>query len=358
MRLILNICLLTCIVFHCTAQEKVRMLFAGDAMSHIVQVRWAQTPEGRDYSVCFREVRCYTENADYAVVNLETPLDSMPYSGYPRFSAPDEYLDALNDAGFDLFLLANNHIVDRGGKGALRTIKQLECRSLEYAGVYAGIEQRSCNYPYVKTFNNGADSLRVAFLNCTYGTNGLPVPEPLVVNIIDTACIHADIDEIRSQVDLCVMCVHWGVEYKTRSSLRQRQLAQWFADAGIDMIIGGHPHVVQEYEVLTANDGRSVPVFYSLGNMISNQRWRGSNGGIFVMVTADMASKKITDVGYLPVYVHKGIWKGERQYHLLPTINMIDTLERVSLPKADRDSMRVFHRQTTERLHNVRLISE
>ncbi len=339
-------------------KDTVTLLFAGDAMSHTVQVKWAKTGSSYMYAPCFSEVRPYIEKADWSIVNLEAPLAGMPYTGYPQFSAPDEYAEALAETGFDLMLLANNHIADKGRQGLERTIDTLEAKGILYAGAYHNHESRSCLYPAVKTFSNGTDSVRIAFFNCTYGTNGLPVSEPNTVNRIDTAQIRIDMEEAADNTDLQVMCIHWGNEYQRHSSTEQRLTARWLAEEGFDLIVGSHPHVVQEADTIITTDGRLVSVFYSLGNMLSNQRWRGSNGGILAQAEVAIQEKKICGISYMPVYVHKGVWKGVRQYHLLPTEQLVDTIGNVNIPKADRDSMIVFHKETTRRLQNVRTNSK
>ena len=340
-----------------TAADTVSLLFAGDAMSHTVQVRWARTPEGLDYSPCVEEVKPYLSNADSCIVNLETPIAGAPYTGFPRFSAPDEYLDGLADAGFDLYLLANNHVVDQGGRGLSQTIGKLQQRNLTFSGAYPNEESRSCQYPAYKTFVNDIDSLVIAVFNCTYGTNDLRVPSPFVVNRIDTAEIRSDIEEAGKHADIKILCIHWGVEYQQNASSPQKRLAEWLAEAGFDLIIGSHPHVIQEYEVITTSDNRQVPVFYSLGNLLSNQRWRRCNGGIMAQIRLHLTEKKIVGVSYIPLYVHKGSWKGVKQYHLLPTAQLIDTLDRVDIPRWDRDSLRVFHNDTQQKLQNIAITS-
>ena len=337
------------------AQDTLSVLFAGDAMSHLTQAKWAKTVDGYDYSDCFVPIQPYLNQSDYNIVNLETPLAGR-VSGYPKFSAPDSYLDALKGAGFNLFLLANNHVMDCSKEGMERTIGQLEQRCLPYAGAYADGLSRDSLYPCYITLGNSQEQLTFAIFNCTYGTNGLPVTAPCVVNRLDTAEIRKDYQtSLQRDADFRIMCVHWGVEYKTKASDNQRKLAYWLADLGFDLIIGSHPHVVQEYEVITTADGRQVPVFYSLGNLISNQRWRGSNGGILASVRFLATERTILDVSYLPVYVHKGSWKGKKQYFLLPTPELVDTLDRVPIPKADRDSLIIFHNDTRERLNNLTL---
>ena len=353
MRQLLLILVVTTSVLFARAQDTIRLIFAGDAMSHIVQVNWARTADTYDYSPCFLRVTPWLDKADYAVVNLEAPLGGLPYSGFPRFSAPEQYADALSQAGFDLMLLANNHIVDRGKEGLERTIRHLQDNDIAYAGAYTDSESRSCSYPVYKTFTDGFDSLRIAFFNCTYGTNGLPVYAPNIVNKIDTTEIRIDLEETEGKADLRVMCVHWGEEYDARAAAIQHKRAQWLADMGFDLIIGSHPHTVQQYDVITAADGRRVPVFYSLGNLLSNQRWRGCNGGIMAIADLSFQQKRIIRTDYLPLYVYKGMLDGSKQYHLIPTTTVIDTLSRLPIPQSEREVLKVFHNDTKTKLQNL-----
>lgn len=110
-------------------QDSAELVFAGDAMQHQRQIDAARLKDGSlDYGTYFTALQPYIESADFAVVNLETPLGGAPYSGYPMFCAHDNYVDALTEAGFDLMLSANNHILDRRDRGVRRTIKTFEER--------------------------------------------------------------------------------------------------------------------------------------------------------------------------------------------------------------------------------------
>ena len=132
--------LLTCLFFLTTtwgafAQKRITLLFVGDLMQHKGQIDAARTPEGTyDYTECFDLVRNQISQADIAIGNLEVTLGGKPYTGYPAFSAPDEYLQAIQDAGFDILLTANNHCLDRGRKGLERTLQQLESLDIPHAG--------------------------------------------------------------------------------------------------------------------------------------------------------------------------------------------------------------------------------
>lgn len=160
------------------------LVFAGDAMQHDRQIEAARRSDGSfDYSAYFRHVADYVCAADYAVVNLECTLGGKPYKGYPCFSAPEEYAVALKDAGFDLFLHANNHCLDRRDAGLRRTLDQLDMLGVPHVGTYRNAAERAKNYPFVADVKG----IKIAFLNYTYGTNGITVQGDVVVDYIDRA---------------------------------------------------------------------------------------------------------------------------------------------------------------------------
>ncbi len=293
-----------------SARSYVRLLFSGDAMQHSTQFQWAWDRATRtyDYEPNFRYLHSYTKDADINIVNFETTLSGKPYSGYPRFRTPDAFLGELVKAGFQVFALANNHILDGDQKGMKRTLKKLD--PYIHVGAYLDAKDRAENYPLIFHI----DSLKIALFNTTYGTNQLLPVAPNIVNYIETEQLEIDMAESLKDttIDLRIMYIHWGTEYQLYHNAYQRGVAQWLADLGIDLIIGGHPHVVQDYEVLTASDGRTVPVMYSLGNMVSNQRWEDSNGGILATVDIDCTTRKVVSIDYIPFYVHKGSLFNER----------------------------------------------
>lgn len=321
-------------------------------MGHSPQFQWAYNPatDTYDYEPNFRYIRPFVLRSDLSVVNLEVTLAGQPYSGYPNFSTPDSYLDALRNTGFDVFMLANNHILDRGRRGLERTLDQMgNCPNM---GAYRSPEDRAARYPLIIN----VQGLRIAFFNCTYGCNGYKALPPTSVNLIDTAQIAADLRSIQdSAVDLRVMTIHWGVEYLLKANQKQHDLAKWFADKGFDLVIGGHPHVVEDAEMIG-----DVPVFYSLGNLISNQRRLNTNGGLLVRVNIIRSTGKIVSAEYLPCYVHKGIITTqtdgkavqERHYFLIPTTEYLAGHYPFRLPAEDEEALRTFHFNTLQRIPN------
>lgn len=257
--------------------DRAAIVFAGDAMMHAAQIDAARRPDGSyDYSDCFAAIAPYVTEADYAVVNLETPLGGKPYTGYPCFSAPDAYAHALADAGFDLFLTANNHTLDKRDRGARRTIATLDSAGYAHLGTYCDAAQRDSVLPLVKDIGG----IKVAFLNYTYGTNGIKPQGGIVVDYIDREKIAADISRARDKgAELVCAAMHWGYEYKLLPNAEQKALADFLVNEGVDLVIGSHPHVVQPMEMRSDSTGRNNLVVYSLGNFISNMKTCDTRGG-------------------------------------------------------------------------------
>ena len=339
-------------------EDIISMIFCGDVMGHLPQINAAYNPanDTYDYTVCFKQIKSYIESSDIAVANLEVPLAGKPYTGYPHFSSPDELLDALQYAGYNVMLTANNHVMDKGIKGLTRTIQQIDQRQLAHAGSYLNHQDRDDNYPLLIEKKGG----RIALLNCTYGTNGIAVPQPGIVNLIDTAQIRNDIQKAKNKaVDFIVMCIHWGNEYELKANRQQQEIARFLVDEGVQLIIGSHPHVVQNAEILYGKDSVEVPVYYSLGNAISNQRWEHSDGGIMVKADIHIPTKQLLRNSYLPVYVHRGLLHGKYQYHLVATPDYRKAPTYYSLTANDSIALLLFDANTEKRMEgNVKMTSQ
>lgn len=283
------------------------LLFAGDAMMHEAQISASRTPAGtHDFSGCFDRVRPLIEEADFAVVNFEASLGGKPYRGYPCFSAPDEYPQALTDAGFDFFLLANNHILDRRDRGLHRTLAVLDSLGIPHAGIYHDAAARDSLVPKIINVND----FKIGLLNYTYGTNGIAVQNKAVVDYINPSKIETDVKAARKAgAELVAVCIHWGDEYHLLPNASQKALADKLVAMGVDMVIGGHPHVIQPMEMRTTPDGRRALVVYSLGNFISNMRTTDTRGGALVSVQLERDSigqARIASANYSLVFVEPG----------------------------------------------------
>jgi len=328
----------------------VNLTFVGDAMQHAPQITAARQADGTfDYSSCFTHVEGDINWADLAVVNLECPLGGKPYTGYPAFSAPDEYARQLRDSGFDLMLTANNHCLDRRDRGLVRTCQMLDSLHIPHIGTYINQTERNRRMPYMVNIKG----MNIAFLDYTYGTNGIRVQGKVVVDYIDRKTIANDIALARKR-GAHVICVnmHWGIEYKLKPVSSQRELADWLIDQGVDIIMGGHPHVMEPMEMrFSPKWGKNVLLVYSLGNFISNQRDIDSRGGAMVKVSLTMEDGHavISQTGYKLFFVQKPPSSGQGNYVIIPE-------DRPDLLRAD--SQDEFNRfmERTHRLvtaHNI-----
>lgn len=267
-----------------TGPAAATILFVGDAMQHQDQLDRARLlgNGGYDYSDCFTLIAPTIQAADYAVVNLEVPLGGGKggYTGFPCFSAPDSFAGALKDAGFDLFLTANNHTLDRSDYGLRRTIQVLDSLKVDHTGTFTDAAERTRLVPLIKNVNG----IKIAFLNYTYGTNGLTAKQGAEVALIEREKIASEIAKARSGgAELIAVCIHWGVEYMLHENGVQRDLADFLVGNGVDMVIGSHPHVIQPMKVVHSDKyGKDCLVVYSLGNFISNMKTGDTRGGALV----------------------------------------------------------------------------
>ena len=270
-------------------RDTVSIVLVGDVMMHGPQFRDAHrqyaathakanpdNPNHYDFSTFFKYLEGRISNADLAIANMEFPLAGTPYSGYPAFSAPDSYPDYVVSCGFDVLLTANNHILDRGSAGLRRTIRVYDNIESETHVVYTGVSKSASDdearYPVIVTVKG----VRIAIVNFTYGTNSGGDSAWPKVNLMRKDDVAKAIARAKEQeADVIIAIPHWGVEYQHRHNAIQGEFARWMARQGVDAVIGHHPHVVQDFEVIPVEqqDGsvKEVPVLYSLGNAVSNQ---------------------------------------------------------------------------------------
>lgn len=246
------------------------LFMVGDCLVHDAVFNDALQEDGTyDFTDMFTEIPALLEGYDLRYYNQEAILggEELGYSGYPMFNCPSAVGDALTDMGFNLVSLANNHSLDRGEQGIINSMEYWKAKKdTVTAGTNLSQEERDEIPVYEK---NG---ISYAFLSWTYGTNGLVTPEgkEYLVNVYPD---HEEemLNQVRRakvKADLVLIAMHWGVEYTLQETEEQQRLAQELADAGADIIIGCHPHVVEPITWL--NDGKTLCI-YSLGNFISAQ---------------------------------------------------------------------------------------
>lgn len=287
-------------------RPELTLVFSGDVMQHLPQVAAARKEDGSfDYGPCFQYIAPFWKGADFAVVNLETTLSERgPYSGYPRFASPKALAAALKEAGVDAAMLANNHCCDRGLAGIRTTVRTADSLGLRYAGVYT--DSALSHKPLILKKNR----FKVALLNATYGTNGLPVRKGTVVHLIDTVRMAEEVRQARrDSATHVILFVHWGEEYQRRPNGEQRRLAEWCRRMGIDAVIGSHPHVAQPIDT-------AQRIVWSLGNFVSNQRKRYQDGGLDVRVTLSFSGQPVIES--LPHWVWLAWEGGRKRYYVVP----------------------------------------
>jgi hypothetical protein len=348
--------LLVVSALHVAGQDtaRVSLLFAGDVMGHDSQIASAFDVNSKsfDYTSCFAAIRPYVEAADIAIANLEVTLAGRPYTGYPQFSSPDALAIALQQSGFDALVTANNHCVDRGKSGLERTITMLDSFNIPHTGTFVDTLSRMNDSPLILEKNG----FKIALLNYTYGTNGIPVPKGSIVNLLDTALMRRDIEKAKSLLpDIIIVFTHWGLEYQGLPTKNQVALTEFCFKIGAHMVIGAHPHVIQPME--WRKDANQF-VAYSLGNFVSGQRKRYTDGGSMAYIelqkiqfTPDSSTTTIDSAGYYLQWVHRTPDK-YKDYYIYPahtlehdTVGHIKDVASKTLFKTFVDDSRLLYRK-------------
>ena len=297
----------------------------GDIMCHNTQYIDAYNDETGEYdfSYVFDDISLYTKTADICVGNLETTFagEDVGYSSYPTFNTPDSLAYELKDIGVDVLSTAGNHALDKGFNGLSRTIDVLNDADISHLGTYKSKEEQD------KTLIKYVKGIKIAFVNFTYGTNGIPIPsdKPYCVNLIDENLMKEQIDRAKEEEpDIIIACMHWGTEYKTTPNSTQEQLADFLFKNGVDIILGTHPHVLEPMEkrTVTLDDGSTKDgfVIYSLGNFIADQNAEYTRDSIILNIDITKHTDgKITidNYEYVPIYMYKDTSKKKQKMKLL-----------------------------------------
>ncbi|MBZ5750349.1 MULTISPECIES: CapA family protein [Metabacillus] len=260
-----------------------------------------------DFIPLLLPVQSYLANADITVANQETMIGGVEIglSSYPSFNSPYEVGDALKKSGVDIVTLANNHTLDRGEKAIQSAIAHWNELDMPYTGSYLSADDQM----NIRTIEK--NGIIFSFLAYTYGTNGIPVPEDkrYLVNLIEEEMIEQEILKAKELSDVVVVSLHFGNEYQRLPSDEQKEVAYKTANAGADIIIGHHPHVLQPMEWITKEDGKRTFVAYSLGNFLSGQLGDYKDlGGIMQIkvektVENDETTITLKDPLFIPTYV-------------------------------------------------------
>ncbi|MEG4516669.1 MULTISPECIES: CapA family protein [unclassified Microcoleus] len=308
--------------------KEAKLIAVGDIMMHSTQTRSGYDAKNKTYNfdTFFAPVKSILSTGDWVIGNLETPLagqDAGGYTGYPLFNAPAQLADAAKKAGFNILTTANNHALDRGEKGVIRTIANLSDRKIASTGTATSAAEAS------RTLISTKNNISLALLAYTYGTNGIPIPKgkDYLVSLIDEKKIVKDIAKARKQgADIIAISLHFGDEYQRQPNTQQKQLVENLLKAGADIILGSHPHVVQPYKIFNfpGKNGktRKAVAIYSMGNFISGQNKKYTDLGVILQVNIRKKfpekTTEITDVKTHPTWVHRYTQNNKTNYRVLP----------------------------------------
>jgi len=293
---------------------KASIIAVGDNLMHMPVVNGGIQEDGTyNYENYFDPLRSEIETADTAVINQETILGGaeLGYSGFPTFNSPQEMGDALAAVGFDVVLQANNHSLDKGTQGILNAVSFWKEKHPEM--VTLGLNESAEKQSEIAIIEKNGISF--ALLNYTYGLNGLELPsdKPYLVNLLDETMVAEHIEKAKRMADCVIVFPHWGTEYMTEPDSYQLEWTDFFADHGVDIVIGSHPHVVQPVKWVDRSDGKKMLVYYSLGNFISRQDKAYSMLGGMARINVEKTGDdiEITHGGITPLVTHfeyEGHW--------------------------------------------------
>lgn len=264
----------------------------------------------------------------------------MGYSGYPQFKIPESIVDSLKNSGFKMLLAANNHSNDGGSRGILHTLETLKNKDIDFIGIRSSENEK----PYLIKDIKG---IKLGMVNYSYGQiadtgiaslNGIPLSKDTakLVNVFDYNHLDKFYNEISDMIkemknsgaEKIVLFIHWGNEYQIKESAEQKKIAQKLCDLGVDVIVGGYPHVVQPIEHFKSENGkRDMVCLYSMGNCISNQmaermdlKIGHTEDGMLFKVSFKKQNGKVdlSKIDVLPTWVNCSIKNNKKTYRVIP----------------------------------------
>lgn len=297
--------------------EEITLVAAGDNLIHSMIIKSGLTEnETYDFNYMYDNIRDYINQFDIKVLNQETVLinDSNKYSGYPTFGSPTAIGESVINCGFNVITQATNHAYDKKEEGILDSINFWDTYNIPVIGIHNEENSDVFIYEYGYT--------KIAMLNYTYSLNGFSLPngkDYLVDSLYDEEKILSDLAYAKENADIIIVFPHWGVEYTHTETKEQQRLAQFFADNGADIIIGTHPHVIEPLKHITTSDGKIIPIFYSIGNFISNQDEIPRMLGALAEITIvnDNGNVYVKDEKMTPIITHIENYSKEFKVYLL-----------------------------------------
>lgn len=323
----------------------VSLVMVGDILLHTPVAESGLTEDGSyDFHPLFAQTTSRISEADLALVNQEVILGGaeLGVTGYPCFNAPYELGDALADAGFDVVLHATNHALDKGEKGLRNCLAfwQEHYPEIAVLGIHGSAEDQQEIYIYEQ------DGMRIAILNATYGTNGIPLPKdmPYGVDLLEQDRLREQLKEADREADFVIVCPHWGTEYLLETSAQQQKWTQFFLENGVDLVLGTHPHVIEPIRWEEDAEGHRMLVYYSLGNFLNWTSGTGPGvanrmvGGMaqITLVRDEQGEVVIGEYGVEPVVCH--LAEGYGGVTVYPLCDYTEELADSSLIRGQDDS--------------------
>lgn len=307
--------------------KELSLVMVGDNLLHMPLVRNAETADGSyNFDSLYEKMFSYFQEADLSVIVQETVLggEALGYSGYPLFNSPQEVGDSMVKAGFDIILHATNHTMDQGEKGVANSIEFWK----KYPEVTVlGMNKTEEEYNAVNYIEK--NGIKLAVLNYTDSTNGIPVPssKPYLLNTADEEKIVRDLKLAEESADFTIVFMHWGTEYSFSADEGQKKLAHLMSENGADLIMGSHPHVIEPAEWIESENGNKTLVFYSLGNYVSRQKEAanllGAMGQVKICSTEERGTY-IDSAAIMPTVTHYN--KSSRGFYVYPLKDYTDEL--------------------------------
>lgn len=303
--------------------SQVSFSIVGDLIVHGEQLKSARVDSNTyEFKPVFREIKKYLDSADFTMANLETVFmgSEKEYAGYPIFNTPDSFADAIKYAGIDLLFTANNHALDSGKEGLERTIDVLNKRNLQHSGTFKLKEEKD------SIVVNKINGISFTVLSYSYLANrNIKSGYEYMLNIIKLGQIRRDVLKAKGMnLDLVIVYLHFGDEYESEPNDYQIETVNSVISYGADIILASHTHSIQPAEMYKPRESRldSGFVTFSLGNFVSNQRWRYSDAGVILnfSVIKDHAndSLHISEFNFIPTWVFKGYTENGREFIILP----------------------------------------
>ena len=293
----------------------INLKMIGDVLIHSPLYKNGKQSDGSyNFDHFFANISQDISTADISIVNQETILGGteLGLSTYPKFNSPKEVGDAEVKAGFNTILHATNHTLDKGEVGLNNCLDFWKSKHPNVTILGINETETDYNNIYVYTKND----FKIAILNYTYDTNGLPIPsnKPYCINTLDEDKVISDIEKAKKLADMVIVCPHWGTEYKLTPDDYQDTWTQLFLEHGVDIVIGTHPHVLQPIETLTSSSEHTMLVYYSLGNFISCQDTKECMIGGMADITLEKDSSgkcRIKQYGLVPIVTHRVFTMGQ-----------------------------------------------